>query len=345
MKRVSMALAFVLALVASFATRDANALQFNTRSGAVCAVSTTYAATATTVVLSSAKGALIPPTPCFVYWYNTTDYSFPMDDPLGEVVLVTAVSTDTLTIVRAQLNTSANAHNLGGKSYTMAPASPGQYRGLPGQQVPIGERHSTVGDVGQQSNDFKATGILADNIAPSTAGNVASATLGGSTQTGSGIVTVANCQFSATGVGCSAGGTDDTLFTYTIPANTLKNVGDWVRVTAWGKSAANTHNVTAKIFVGGTAAITSGVVSTTSAFPIQQKITIIKTAANAQLISNDTNIFGASTSNIAQAVPTATAYTDTAGIIVKSTALCTTANEGLGMMFLVEFGGSGTGGL
>lgn len=58
------------------------------------------------------------PTPPFnaVVW-NSTDYPDPADDPAVEIVRVTAISTDTLTITRAQEGTAASEHNVAGKTY------------------------------------------------------------------------------------------------------------------------------------------------------------------------------------------------------------------------------------
>lgn len=152
------------------------------------------------------------------------------------------------------------------------------------------------------------------------------AQLGGSTSYG-GVVAIASMQVSATGVACTAGSTDDTLFTYTLPANTLKNVGDYVQISAWGTGVATAS--TSKIFFGGTAFVTDGGV--TSASPIVQKITVVKTAANTQIVFTDDNYHG-TTANIARVVPTTAAITDTSAIIIKSTAnsgAATTLGNGL----------------
>ena len=82
-------------------------------------VSTGYDATAVSVVLVTGQGAKLPAAPFNVTWWNYTDYTDPTDDPNVEIVRVTAVATDTLTITRAQENTSAATHNTGGKTYRM----------------------------------------------------------------------------------------------------------------------------------------------------------------------------------------------------------------------------------
>lgn len=161
--------------------------------------------------------------------------------------------------------------------------------------------------------------------------------VGGSTSYAGGVV-VASQQFSIAGVGCTNGSTDDTLFTYDLPANSLKNNGDWVRVTAWGKAAGTTKNCVCKLFFGGTAYATTGTVSDTAAFPIRMQMTIMKTGSSTQLAFNDLITFGAGTSNIAPVVPTTAAITDTGAITIKFTGNCNTTSEILGHGFLVEFG-------
>lgn len=52
-------------------------------------------------------------------WWNATDYADPSDDPNVEIVRVTAISTDTLTVTRAQESTSASTKNTAGKTYKM----------------------------------------------------------------------------------------------------------------------------------------------------------------------------------------------------------------------------------
>lgn len=82
-------------------------------------VSTGYSSAATTVVLAAGQGALLPSASFNATWWNATDYSDPSADPFVEIVRVTNVSTDTLTITRAQESTTAQNHNSSGKTYQM----------------------------------------------------------------------------------------------------------------------------------------------------------------------------------------------------------------------------------
>lgn len=86
-------------------------------------VSTGYDASATTIVLTTGDGAKLPaPATDGLFnlvWFNSTDYTNPADDPNKEIIRVSARSTDTLTVLRAQEGTSASTHNTGGKAYKM----------------------------------------------------------------------------------------------------------------------------------------------------------------------------------------------------------------------------------
>jgi hypothetical protein len=89
---------------------------------AVGTVSTGYDASATSIALTSGHGARFPVAPFFGVWWNSTDYANPADDPNVEIVRVTARSTDTLTITRAQEGTSASTKNTGSKTYKLMQA-------------------------------------------------------------------------------------------------------------------------------------------------------------------------------------------------------------------------------
>lgn len=156
-------------------------------------------------------------------------------------------------------------------------------------------------------------------------------TLGGSTAV-CGLMGMASSQTTVGGVLCTAGSTDDTLFAFTLPANTLINVGDFCRVTCYGLGSASAG--TFKTFFGGTAFCTDGGV--TSATPVRQVITVVKTGASTQMVYNDDNYHG-TTANIARAAPTTAAIVDTADIPILFTANSGAATEkGFGM--IVEVG-------
>jgi len=78
---------------------------------------TGYDASATIVTLASGDGAQLPPPPFRATWWNATDYSRPADDPTAEVIQVTAVTGDVLTVERGQETTTASAKNAAGRTY------------------------------------------------------------------------------------------------------------------------------------------------------------------------------------------------------------------------------------
>lgn len=82
-------------------------------------VSTGYDADDTSIVLETGHGARLPTAPFNVVWWNASDYADPADDPNREIVRVTAITDDTLTVTRAQEGTSGSTKNTAGKTYLM----------------------------------------------------------------------------------------------------------------------------------------------------------------------------------------------------------------------------------
>lgn len=82
-------------------------------------VSTGYNNSATSIVLTAGGGALLPSPPFNVVWYDATNYPDPSNDPNVEIVRVTAIVTDTLTVTRAQEGTTGTSKNTGGATYKM----------------------------------------------------------------------------------------------------------------------------------------------------------------------------------------------------------------------------------
>jgi hypothetical protein len=87
-------------------------------------VSTGYDASATSIVLESGHSAKLPdPSASGAYnlvWWNSTDYADPSDDPNVEIVRCTGWdSGNTITVTRAQEDTSASTKNTSDKIYKM----------------------------------------------------------------------------------------------------------------------------------------------------------------------------------------------------------------------------------
>jgi hypothetical protein len=81
-------------------------------------VSQGYDESATSIVLS-AGGSSLPTAPFNMVYWNVTDFADPSDDPNVEIVRVTAVSGNTLTVERGQEGTVASTKNTAGKTYRM----------------------------------------------------------------------------------------------------------------------------------------------------------------------------------------------------------------------------------
>jgi hypothetical protein len=78
-----------------------------------------YESTDTEIDVLTSEGSRFPTPPFNAVWWNATDYPDPSDDPIKEVVRVTAIAIDTLTITRAQEGTAAEDHNEAGKTYKL----------------------------------------------------------------------------------------------------------------------------------------------------------------------------------------------------------------------------------
>lgn len=91
---------------------------------ALVEVSLGYDSDDTSIVLKTGDGAILPAPSTDgefdLVWFNFTDFPNIQDDPDKEIVRVIARSTDTLTITRAQQDTTAQNHNTVGKVYKMA---------------------------------------------------------------------------------------------------------------------------------------------------------------------------------------------------------------------------------
>lgn len=124
----------------------------------------------------------------------------------------------------------------------------------------------------------------------------------------------------------TAGGTaEQTLGTYSLPANALDVVGRTVRVTASFKHGANTNNVTPKLYLG-TPALATAVNATSGGAAAVISVTAMKTGASAQSY-HAWGIGGALGVVPVTAVGTAT-DTDTAPIVIKAT--CTDGTDSAG---------------
>ena len=75
---------------------------------------------ATAISLKAGQGVRFPEPPFQAVWWNETDFPNPANDDFREIVQVTGVSGDVLTVTRGQEDTVASSKNIAGKSYTIA---------------------------------------------------------------------------------------------------------------------------------------------------------------------------------------------------------------------------------
>ena len=79
-----------------------------------------YTSSATTFTVKSGTGSKFGAVPFNATVWNSTDYADASDDPFVEIVTVTSVSGDILTVTRGQEGLTATAKNMTGKTYAIA---------------------------------------------------------------------------------------------------------------------------------------------------------------------------------------------------------------------------------
>lgn len=91
----------------------------STKNFAKATIESGFNASATSITLATGGGARMPTAPFNAVVWNFTDYPDPSDDPNREILRVTAVASETLTVTRGQEGTSASAHGTSGKVYKL----------------------------------------------------------------------------------------------------------------------------------------------------------------------------------------------------------------------------------
>jgi hypothetical protein len=127
-----------------------------------------------------------------------------------------------------------------------------------------------------------------------------------------------SCQAGAQGNGNDT--TEDTLFTFSLPANSLDQVGRALQIVAWGSFANNSHSKNARLYFGSEVV---GELSNTTTGGIgwYLEMNVVKTGSNTQSISSQL-IAGTTHGGV---TVQAGAETDTAAITVKVTGQTGTA--------------------
>ncbi len=144
-------------------------------------------------------------------------------------------------------------------------------------------------------------------------GNLATQPSGGGTS----MTTTGNIFefFNQTGVGNGADTTEDTLKSFTLPANALDAAGRGVFIYAWGKYSADLNTKTAKLYFGASSvSAQTAAAAGNTAWALE--MVVGKAAANQQVISAQ-SIVGTAHGGVTNS--TAGVDTDTAGIVIKLT--------------------------
>jgi hypothetical protein len=120
--------------------------------------------------------------------------------------------------------------------------------------------------------------------------------------------------FSQTGTGNGADTTEDTLQTYTLPANALDKAGRSIYIYAWGSYVNTNGTKNARLYFGtqSIAAQSAGQVGNTS---WALEFVVGKAAANQQVVSGQI-VVGTAHGGVVNSSPT---ITDTAAITIKVT--------------------------
>jgi hypothetical protein len=101
----------------------------------------------------------------------------------------------------------------------------------------------------------------------------------------------------------TTGTSEETLLSYTLPANTLAVNGRGVRITAWGTTAANANSKTFRIYFGAAAVALQG--GTGSGLPWLGSATVLRASATTQ-VSSGQAVYNGALSRIDAGGPTET---------------------------------------
>lgn len=167
-------------------------------------VSTGYTSAATTIVLLAGQGATLASPPFNCTWYNATDSPDPATDANVEIIRVTSLATDTLTIARGAetgVGSTARNHNTAGKTYkldcTLTAKTLGEIK------VALGSSAGLRASLSDPSGTGAAL-FAGGNIGAATGTSLALSALAGSGVRCAQVDNVGN--FSVAAAGCAGGG-------------------------------------------------------------------------------------------------------------------------------------------
>lgn len=137
---------------------------------------------------------------------------------------------------------------------------------------------------------------------------------GGASASPEGVLSV-----NLTSTGNTADTTEDTLLSYSVPANTLSATGKGVRIKAWGTFAANADTKTVKLYFGSEVIATPTAASNGTNWSLD--LLVFKTGASTQAVVGN----GVVATTPVTVYSAAGAETDTANITIKVTGQSGTA--------------------
>lgn len=135
--------------------------------------------------------------------------------------------------------------------------------------------------------------------------------------------------YNVTSTGNGADTSEDTLWTYSLPANVLSAVGKTLRIYAYGVCGANTDNKTMKLYFGSEVITTPTAATNAKNWYLQ--LDVIKTGASTQIVCGQGIV---DTTSVTPYVTTG-AETDTSAITIKMTG---TAGTGTANDIVFKFG-------
>ena len=141
-----------------------------------------------------------------------------------------------------------------------------------------------------------------------------------------------NIQPAASGTGADT--TEDTLYSFTLPANAFSQTGKAVRIRVWGTTGATANNKTVKLYFGASIVFTSAT-SAANNVPWYFEMIVAKNGANTQFAQVSGSWNGALQ---APQIFNGT-ETDSANILLKCTGTNGTAaaNDVAAKCYMVEF--------
>lgn len=131
---------------------------------------------------------------------------------------------------------------------------------------------------------------------------------------------VISAQQSAAGIGTGADTTEDTLFTFDLPANALDQAGRGILIEVFGSLANNAHTKTVKVYCG--TSVFTAINGTQANLGFSARMRVVKTATDIQ-VSTAEGTLGSTA--LTTPIPIAGADDDGAAITIKVTGQTATA--------------------